>query len=271
MRPTLSLRPLPENPQQPEPSPAERLERIAGSVRQILLDLGLPVSDPHLAETHRRVAKMYLDVTAGLRDEPPRLTTFPNDADSTAMVVERDLPFFSMCSHHLLPFFGSAHVGYVPGAKLLGLSKFARVLEHFARRPQVQERLTEQVAAMLDDALEPRGLIVALQARHLCMEMRGAETHGSVTVTTEARGILRWPEMQARFFHSIALGGPSVGASTVPTGVAREDPPRARLADTAGAASGERELENRPVARLRAGSHRLPAGSLDLSDRGRNR
>lgn len=171
--------------------PAEdpRIGRIAGHVRRVLTELGLDLTDDNLRETDRRVAKMYLEMFHGLEEgAEPKVTTFPNDEHYSAMVMEKQIPFYSMCAHHLVPFYGHAHLAYIPNDHILGLSKFARILEFYAKRPQLQERLTEQVANFLDARLKPQGVMVVIEARHLCVEMRGVKKPGAVTVTSAIRG-----------------------------------------------------------------------------------
>lgn len=171
-------------------APDPRIELISGHVREIIRILGLsPEADPNLVDTDRRVAKMYLEIFSGLEEgNRPRLTTFPNAEHYTAMVMEKEIPFYSMCAHHLVPFYGHGHIAYIPNERIVGLSKLPRLLDFFARRPQLQERLTEQVASVLDEELEPRGVMVVIEARHLCLEMRGVKKPGSVTVTSSIRG-----------------------------------------------------------------------------------
>ena len=136
----------------------------------------------------RRVALAYEEL---LTPRPFTPTTFPNDEGYDELVLARDIPFHSLCQHHLLPFYGVAHVGYLPGERILGLSKLARVVEHFARRFQVQERLTKQIGDWLTDWLAPKGVGVVLEAEHLCMSLRGVEAPGSRTVTSSLHGLLR--------------------------------------------------------------------------------
>ena len=179
---------------------AERVERLAERVRDMLVELGLDLDDPHLRTTHERVARMYLEMFRGLdQGSQPRVTTFPNDENYRAMVMEKDIPFYSMCSHHLVPFYGHAHIAYVPGDKILGLSKFARILEFYAKRPQLQERLTEQVVSFVEEELRPRGAMVVIEARHLCVEMRGVEKSGAMTVTSALRGIFHERPIREEF------------------------------------------------------------------------
>lgn len=172
--------------------------------RGFLQSLGLDTADPHLADTPARVARAYAELFAGLDDEAlPRLTTFPNTGSRTAMIVLAAVPFYSMCAHHFLPFFGRAHIGYVPGERLVGLSKLARALEYYARRPQVQERLTEETASLLIQETGAAGVAVLTEARHLCMEMRGISTPGAVTSTLALRGTLEEQPLKQEFFERV--------------------------------------------------------------------
>src|SRR5215475_2001291 len=158
------------------------------AVRDLLRALGRDPADEHLADTPRRVADAYAEL---LTPRPFRLTTFPNDEGYDELVVARDIPFHSLCQHHLLPFVGVAHVGYLPGARILGLSKLARVVEMCARGLQVQERLTKQVADWITQHLVPKGVGVVVQAEHLCMTLRGVQAPGTLTVTSSLQGLLR--------------------------------------------------------------------------------
>ncbi len=178
-----------------------RTEALARHVRGILEILGLdPASDPNLVDTDRRVARMYLDMFSGLDEgNRPRLTTFPNEERYTSMVMEKEIPFYSMCSHHFVPFYGHGHIAYIPNEKIVGLSKLPRLLEFFARRPQLQERLTEQVAGVLEEELRPLGVMVVIEARHLCVEMRGVKKPGAVTVTSAIRGIFMQKAVREEF------------------------------------------------------------------------
>jgi GTP cyclohydrolase IA len=168
-----------------------RVEALASHVREMIKILGLdPVADPNLVDTDRRVAKMYLDIFSGLDEgNKPSLTTFPNEEHYTSMVMEKEIPFYSMCAHHFVPFYGHGHIAYIPNEKIVGLSKLPRLLEFYARRPQLQERMTEQVAKVLEQELRPQGVMVVIEARHLCVEMRGVKKPGAVTVTSAIRGI----------------------------------------------------------------------------------
>ena len=168
----------------------EKLAEISRSVCRILDLLGLDRTDPNLTETPERVAKMYLELFRGLDEgAEPKVTLFPNDEHYTAMVIEKDIPFYSMCSHHLIPFYGHAHMAYIPNDKIIGLSKMPRIVDFYAHRPQLQERLTEQVAGYLYEKLAPQGVMVVVEARHLCVEMRGIKKPGAMTVTSAIRGI----------------------------------------------------------------------------------
>jgi len=168
----------------------EKVRAVAEHMRAIIELLGLDLSDPNLAETPERVAKMYLELFGGLAEgAEPDITFFPNDEHYTAMVIEKDIPFYSLCAHHFVPFYGKAHISYIPRDKIVGLSKMPRILEFYARRPQLQERLTEQVAGFLAERLSPQGVMVVIEARHLCVEMRGVKKPGALTVTSAIRGI----------------------------------------------------------------------------------
>jgi GTP cyclohydrolase I len=172
------------------------------AVAALLAALGQDTSDEHTRDTPRRVAAAYAEL---LTPPPFNLTTFPNDEGYDELVLARDIPFHSLCQHHLLPFTGVAHVGYLPGERILGLSKLARVVELFARGLQVQERLTKQVADWLQEHLEPKGVGVVLEAEHLCMSLRGVRAAGSRTVTSAVHGLLRDdPRSRAELF---ALAG----------------------------------------------------------------
>ena len=178
-----------------------RVDQIAGHVKEIIRILGLcPDQDPNLVNTDRRVARMYLDIFSGLDEGTrPRLTTFPNEEHYTSMVMEKEIPFYSMCAHHFVPFYGHGHIAYIPNDKIVGLSKLPRLLEFFARRPQIQERLTEQVAGVLEEELRPQGVMVVIEARHLCVEMRGVKKPGAVTVTSAIRGIFLQKAVREEF------------------------------------------------------------------------
>nr|WP_294914605.1 GTP cyclohydrolase I FolE [uncultured Neokomagataea sp.] len=171
--------------------PGDAKTRIAGAVRTILEALGEDPAREGLNDTPRRVAEMYLEVFGGLYEDPREhlKTQFSADRHQGAVIV-KDIRFHSMCEHHLLPVVGRAHVAYLPaGGRLTGLSKLARVVEGFARRPQLQERLTDQIAQSLEEVLQPAAVLVVLEAEHMCMSMRGVRAPGSSTVTSIARGL----------------------------------------------------------------------------------
>lgn len=193
----------------PRPPSDPRIDSIAPHVREIIRILGLsPETDPNLVDTDRRVAKMYLEIFSGLDEGTrPRLTTFPNDERYTAMVMEKEIPFYSMCAHHFVPFYGHGHIAYIPNERIVGLSKLPRLLDFFAKRPQLQERLTEQVASVLEEELKPQGVMVVIEARHLCVEMRGVRKPGSVTVTSAIRGIFMQKAVREEFLDLLRRPG----------------------------------------------------------------
>jgi GTP cyclohydrolase IA len=180
---------------------------IAAHVRAILELLGLDVGDPNLAETDQRVAQLYLEMFHGLCEgSRPRVTTFPNEEGYSGMVMEKEIPFYSLCAHHLVPFYGHAHIAYIPDERIVGLSKLSRVLEFYAKRPQLQERLTEQVVTFLDEELRPQGVMVVIEARHLCVEMRGVKKPGAVTVTSSIRGSFHNRPVREEFLDLLRRG-----------------------------------------------------------------
>jgi len=175
-----------------------------------LLDaLGIDHSEGTLAGTPRRIAKAYAEL---LTPREFSLTTFPNDEGYDELVIARDIPFTSLCEHHLLPFVGTAIVAYLPDERILGLSKLARVVELFARRPQVQERMTTQIAHWLNDNLAPKGVGIVLQAEHTCMTTRGAGARGATTVTSTVLGRLREDARSRAEFLTLAHGKPPMMA-----------------------------------------------------------
>jgi len=167
------------------------LARIEKAVREILIAIGEDPDRDGLRETPARVARVYAELFAGLRVDPASVVTTTFEADHQELVLVRDIQVISLCEHHLLPFYGSAHIGYIPGehGRITGLSKLARLVEVFARRPQVQERLTTEIVDLLMKTLEPRGVIAVLECEHLCMAIRGVQKGGSTTVTSAVRGI----------------------------------------------------------------------------------
>lgn len=187
-------------PREDAESEDPRIPRLAAHVRSMMTELGLDLEEANLRETDRRVAKMYLEMFRGLDEGArPKVTVFPNDEKYSAMVMEKQIPFYSMCSHHFVPFYGHAHMAYIPNDRILGLSKFSRILEFYAKRPQLQERLTEQVVEFLADELQPLGAMVVIEARHLCVEMRGVKKPGAVTVTSAIRGIFHQRSQREEF------------------------------------------------------------------------
>jgi GTP cyclohydrolase I len=167
--------------------------RIERAVREILAAIGEDPDRDGLLRTPARIAEMYEEIFAGLHDDPARHLAVTFEADHDEMVMVRDIPFTSLCEHHFVPFTGRAHVAYIPGrdGRITGLSKLARLVEGFARRPQVQERITTQVADALESELDPRGVFVVVEAEHLCMSMRGVKKPGSLTVTSAVRGLFK--------------------------------------------------------------------------------
>jgi len=168
-------------------------ERIAAAVREILFAIGEDPDRDGLLDTPSRVARMYAEICAGLHQEPSEHLATVFEADHDEMVMVRDIPMYSLCEHHLIPFIGKAHVAYIPNrsGNVIGLSKVARLVDGYAKRPQVQERLTRQVADALEEHLQPRGVLVVVEAEHLCMSMRGVRKAGSSTVTSSVTGIFR--------------------------------------------------------------------------------
>jgi GTP cyclohydrolase IA len=184
-----------------DPFPAVDLPRAERAVADLLVALGQDPSSAHLADTPRRVAASYAEL---LTPPPFALTTFPNDERYDQLVLAKAIPFASLCQHHLLPFVGVAHVGYLPAERILGLSKLARVVELFARRLQLQERLTTQVADWLQAQLAPKGVGVVLEAEHLCMTLRGVHAAGARTVTSALHGLLRSDQRSRQEFFALA-------------------------------------------------------------------
>lgn len=184
------------------------LERISAAVLEILEAIGEDPQREGLLRTPERVANMYAEVFAGLREDPEHHLEVQFEAGHDEMVMVRDIAFYSMCEHHLLPFVGKAHVAYVPGetGKITGLSKLARLVEAYARRPQLQERLTSQVADKLMDVLDPRGALVVVEAEHHCMSMRGVQKPGSLTITSAVRGIFLSDATRAEALQLIGMG-----------------------------------------------------------------
>ena len=172
--------------------PVDR-QRIERAVREILLAIGEDTEREGLVDTPARVARMYEEIFGGLRQNPSEFLQTTFEADHDEMVLVRDITMYSACEHHLLPWIGKAHVAYIPNddGRVTGLSKLARLVDAYAKRPQVQERLTSQIADELDRTLQPKGVMVVIEAEHLCMTMRGIRKPGAVTVTSAVRGLFR--------------------------------------------------------------------------------
>src|SRR3954447_8101294 len=180
---------------------------IERAARDLLEALGADLTDESLSDTPRRMAAAYAEL---LTPEPFNATTFPNDGEYDELVLVRDIPFHSLCEHHLLPFVGVAHVGYIPGDRIVGLSKLARVVDHLARDLQVQERLTKQISRWFERELTPKGVGVVLEAEHTCMSLRGTTKPGTRTVTSALHGLVRDdPRTRQEFLH---LAGRPVNA-----------------------------------------------------------
>jgi len=167
-------------------------EKIMNAVRDILIAVGENPDREGLRETPRRVANMYEEIFSGLNEDPKKHLKFFDEKSNDEMVIVRDIPFSSMCEHHLLPFVGKAHIAYIPSDnKIIGLSKLARIVDNFAKKPQVQERLTHDIADFLNDNLNPKGVAVIIEAEHMCMSIRGARAAGSKTQTSALRGCMK--------------------------------------------------------------------------------
>lgn len=189
------------------------IERVEKAVREILSAIGEDPDRDGLLRTPRRVAEMYAEIFSGLHEDPSRHLIVTFEAHHDEMVLVRDISLYSMCEHHLVPFHGKAHVAYIPGddGRITGLSKLARLVDGFAKRPQVQERLTTQIADAIVDVLQPRGAFVMIEAEHLCMSMRGVRKPGTLTLTSAVRGLFK--DNAATRAEVMALIGPSVGRS----------------------------------------------------------
>lgn len=189
----VSIVPADAEDERPPLAPEVDQERIAAAVREILEAVGEDPDRDGLLDTPARVARMYAEIFAGLHDTPEKHLKTTFEADHDEMVMVRDIPIYSACEHHLIPFIGKAHIAYIPGedGRITGLSKLARLADVYARRPQVQERLTVQIADALERVLSPRGVLVVVQAEHLCMSMRGVRKAGTTTVTSAVRGLFR--------------------------------------------------------------------------------
>ena len=180
-------------PASPTLTPGKQVDlpRIERAVREILLAIGEDPDRASLKETPARVARMYAEVFSGLHTDPAHHLRRVFEEQYDELVLVRDISFNSTCEHHLLPFMGTAHLGYLPRGKVVGLSKLARVVEEISRRPQVQERMTHQIADLLDRELNPKGVVVVLEATHTCMTIRGIRKPGSLTITSAVRGLFK--------------------------------------------------------------------------------
>lgn len=183
----------------PSPNTPDR-DALIASIHEMVGHLGLDVESNGLADTPRRIADMYLELFEGLWLDPHEPLSVQFDEDHSEMVILKDIPFYSMCEHHFLPFHGQAHVGYLPNGRIVGLSKLARAVEIYARRPQVQERLTSQIADCLTDVLGAKGAGVVIEAEHLCMTSRGVRKPGASMVTSAMRGKFREDEATRQEF-----------------------------------------------------------------------
>ncbi|MBW3615170.1 MAG: GTP cyclohydrolase I FolE [Actinobacteria bacterium] len=172
--------------------PVDR-DRIAGAVREILEAIGEDPDRDGISRTPQRVADMYAELFAGLDQDPGEMLNVTFEANHDEMILVKEIPFHSICEHHLIPMVGTAHVAYIPNddGRITGLSKLARLVEGYAKRPQVQERITSQIADTLEKVLSPRGVLVVVEAEHLCMSMRGVNKPGALTVTSAVRGLFR--------------------------------------------------------------------------------
>lgn len=181
-------------------------EKIAAAVKDIILAIGEDLQREGLQGTPRRIAEMYQELFAGLLVDPTEILQVGFEEGHEEMVILKDIPFYSMCEHHFLPFYGLAHVGYLPAGKVVGVSKLARVVDILAKRPQLQERLTTQIADCLQESLEADGVAVVLAAEHLCMIMRGVKKPGSRVVTSAMRGDFRNSSISRSQFLSLVQG-----------------------------------------------------------------
>jgi GTP cyclohydrolase IA len=183
-------------------------DRAEAAVRELLVAVGEDPDRPGLRETPARVARAYAEIFAGLRQDPATILSTTFDEDHDELVLVKDIPMYSTCEHHLVPFHGVAHIGYIPGrdGRVTGLSKLARLVEVYARRPQVQERMTKQIADAMVESLHPRGVIVVVEAEHLCMAMRGVRKPGSRTMTSAVRGLFKQSASTRAEALSLVLG-----------------------------------------------------------------
>lgn len=179
---------------------------IESYVKDILGEIGEDVNREGLLETPQRVAKMYSEIFAGYREDPKEhlkksfaVSNDPEKPYDQGMVIVKDIDFYSHCEHHMVPFIGKVHIGYIPSDRVAGLSKFARLVEGYAHRLQIQERLTQQIADAIEEVLRPQGVIVVIEAQHMCMRLRGVRNSTAVTTTSAVRGAFKYPETRAEF------------------------------------------------------------------------
>jgi GTP cyclohydrolase I len=193
------------------------LRRVAARFREFLEALGLDMNDPNLSGTEWRVARAFRELFAGFyAGAEPTLRTFPNTEGYSEIIAVTDIPFHSLCAHHFLPFSGTAHLAYVPQGRLVGLSKLARLVDFYARRPQLQERMTEQIAEAIARRLHPAGAMVVIQARHFCMEMRGVAKAGVTTTTSAIRGVFEDERSRQEFLALLPVRpGVSIGPESL--------------------------------------------------------
>ena len=181
-------------------------EKVEQAVRLLLEGIGEDVNREGLIDTPDRIARMYEEIYGGMEEDAATHLSRTFTVDSSEMVVEKDITFYSTCEHHLLPFYGKVHIGYIPDGKVVGLSKLARTVEVYAKRPQIQEQLTAQIADALMEYLKPQGAMVMLEAEHMCMTMRGVKKPGSRTVTFVTRGVFDRDERLQRQFFELVRG-----------------------------------------------------------------
>lgn len=181
-------------------------ERIENGVREMLLGIGLDLESEGLHDTPRRMADFYTEMFAGLEEDPTERVKLYTSENHEEMIILKDISFYSMCEHHLLPFFGTVHVAYLPkNHRITGISSIVKMIETFCRRPQIQERMTGQIADLLMAAIQPYGVLIYIEAEHLCMTMRGVRKPGSKVVTSAIRGVMRAPATRAEAL-AIILG-----------------------------------------------------------------
>ena len=181
-------------------------EKIIAGAKLILEGIGEDLEREGLIETPERIARMYEEVFSGLGKDAEEILSKTFEVENNDLVIEKDITYFSMCEHHIIPFYGKAHLAYIPNGKVTGLSKLARTVEVYSRRPQIQERLTVQIADALERTLDPKGIMVMLEAEHTCMTMRGIKKPGSKTITTVTRGAFTEDKELQKMFLSMVKG-----------------------------------------------------------------